>query len=211
MSLRRGRNLRASRPIRVSFRSRISIACLAAWPRIPNRFELDPIRHTQVLCRMNRGGVGARSLNVELRAALNPSEVNRIERFGWTSATGDKVMQIENDYDKDVYNGDIGYLESVDVDEGELTASIDGRSVSCLFGELDTRHWPIHRHTRPVPEVEIFEKCCAAPRQSGPSLGILSQVSATRFILRLHLYVDAHVLRLIGVVVRFAARAFTCL
>jgi ATP-dependent exoDNAse (exonuclease V) alpha subunit len=52
-----------------------------------------------------------------------------VERFGWTFAAGDKVMQVENDYDKEVYNGDIGYVTDVDSDEGELTASFDGRSV----------------------------------------------------------------------------------
>ena len=106
--------------------------------RIPRRFGLDPIRDIQVLCPMNRGGVGARSLNIELQAALNPSGDNKVERFGSTFAPGDKVMQIENDYDKEVYNGDIGYVEAVDLNEGELTASFDGRSVSYLFGELDT-------------------------------------------------------------------------
>jgi exodeoxyribonuclease V alpha subunit len=106
--------------------------------RIPRRFGLDPIRDIQVLCPMNRGGVGARSLNIELQAALNPPGENKVERFGSTFAPGDKVMQIENDYDKEVYNGDIGYVVGVDVNEGELTASFDGRSVSYLFGELDT-------------------------------------------------------------------------
>ena len=86
---------------------------------------------------MNRGGVGARSLNVELQAALNPAGDLKVERFGWTFAPGDKIMQIENDYDKDVYNGDIGYIDAVDVDAGELTASFDGRSVTYGFGELD--------------------------------------------------------------------------
>jgi exodeoxyribonuclease V alpha subunit len=75
---------------------------------------------------MNRGGVGARSLNIELQAALNPAGDRKVERFGWTFAPGDKVMQIENDYDKEVYNGDIGYIDDVDPD-GELTASFDGR------------------------------------------------------------------------------------
>src|SRR5262249_38905600 len=74
--------------------------------RIPKRFGLDPIRDVQVLCPMNRGGVGARSLNIELQAALNPAGDRKVDRFGWTFAPGDKVMQIENDYDKDVYNGD---------------------------------------------------------------------------------------------------------
>ena len=55
---------------------------------------------------MNRGGVGARSLNIELQAALNPAGDRKVERFGWTFAPSDKVMQIENDYDKEVYNGE---------------------------------------------------------------------------------------------------------
>jgi exodeoxyribonuclease V alpha subunit len=107
--------------------------------RIPQRFGLNPIRDIQVLCPMNRGGVGARSLNIELQAALNPAGNRQVERFGWTFAPGDKVMQIENDYDKDVYNGDIGYIDDdVDPDAGELNASFDGRSVTYGFGELDT-------------------------------------------------------------------------
>jgi exodeoxyribonuclease V alpha subunit len=106
--------------------------------RIPRRFGLDPIRDIQVLCPMNRGGVGARSLNIELQAALNPAGERKVERFGWTFAPGDKVMQIENDYDKEVYNGDIGYIDDVDPDAGELTASFDGRPVVFGFGELDT-------------------------------------------------------------------------
>ena len=106
--------------------------------RIPKRFGLDPIRDIQVLCPMNRGGVGARSLNIELQAALNPAGERKVERFGWTFAPGDKVMQIENDYDKEVYNGDIGYIDDVDPEAGELNASFDGRSVTYGFGELDT-------------------------------------------------------------------------
>ena len=106
--------------------------------RIPKRFGLDPIRDIQILCPMNRGGVGARSLNIELQAVLNPAGENKVERFGSTFAPGDKVMQIENDYDKEVYNGDIGYVEGIDVNEGELTATFDGRAVTYLFGELDT-------------------------------------------------------------------------
>jgi exodeoxyribonuclease V alpha subunit len=105
--------------------------------RIPQRFGLNPIRDIQVLCPMNRGGVGARSLNIELQAALNPAGDRKVERFGWTFAPGDKVMQIENDYDKDVYNGDIGYIDDVDPEAGELNASFDGRSVTYGFGELD--------------------------------------------------------------------------
>src|SRR5712675_2518199 len=106
--------------------------------RIPQRFGLDPVRDVQVLCPMNRGGVGARSLNIELQAALNPAGERKVERFGWTFASGDKVMQIENDYDKEVYNGDIGYVDDVEPDAGELTVRFDGRAVSYGFGELDT-------------------------------------------------------------------------
>jgi exodeoxyribonuclease V alpha subunit len=105
--------------------------------RIPKRFGLDPIRDIQVLCPMNRGGAGARSLNIELQAALNPAGDRKVERFGWTFAPGDKVMQIENDYDKEVYNGDIGTIGDVDPNAGEIIANFDGRSVSYGFGELD--------------------------------------------------------------------------
>ena len=106
--------------------------------RIPQRFGLDPIREIQVLCPMNRGGVGARSLNIELQKALNPAGDRKVERFGWSFASGDKVMQIANDYDKEVYNGDIGYIDDVDLDTSELTARFDGRAVVYGFGELDT-------------------------------------------------------------------------
>jgi exodeoxyribonuclease V alpha subunit len=105
--------------------------------RIPRRFGLDPIRDIQVLCPMNRGGVGARSLNVELQAALNPAGDRKVERFGWTFAPGDKVMQIENDYDKEVYNGDIGFIDDVDPQAGEIITRFDGRSVTYEFGEID--------------------------------------------------------------------------
>lgn len=106
--------------------------------RIPTRFDLDPVRDIQVLCPMNRGGVGARSLNIELQAALNPAGEKKVERFGWTFAPGDKVMQIENDYDKDVYNGDIGFIEDIDSELSELTVLFDGRTITFGFGELDT-------------------------------------------------------------------------
>ena len=106
--------------------------------RIPNRFGLNPIRDIQVLCPMNRGDVGARSLNIELQAMLNPAGNRKVERFGWTFAPGDKVMQVENDYDKEVYNGDIGYIDDVDPDDGELNATFDGRIITYGFGELDT-------------------------------------------------------------------------
>jgi exodeoxyribonuclease V alpha subunit len=105
--------------------------------RIPKRFGLNPIRDIQVLCPMNRGGLGARSLNIELQNALNPPGEIRIDRFGWTFCPGDKVMQVENDYDKDVYNGDLGIVSRIDMEEGELCVGFDGREVTYGFGELD--------------------------------------------------------------------------
>ena len=105
--------------------------------RIPRRFGLDPVRDIQVLCPMNRGGAGARSLNIELQAALNPAGERKVERFGWTFAPGDKVMEIENDYDKEVYNGDIGAVVDVELEAGELTACFEGRDLLYGFGELD--------------------------------------------------------------------------
>jgi exodeoxyribonuclease V alpha subunit len=105
--------------------------------RIPAAFGLDPIRDVQVLCPMNRGGLGARALNVELQKVLNPPGEVRVERFGWTFCPGDKVMQVENDYDREVYNGDLGIVRRIDPAEGELVAEFDGREVSYGFGELD--------------------------------------------------------------------------
>jgi exodeoxyribonuclease V alpha subunit len=107
--------------------------------RIPARFCLDPIREVQVLCPMNRGGVGAHTLNLALQAALNPARSNQpiVERFGFTYRIGDKVMQIENNYDRDVFNGDIGFISRIDHEEGELAVDIDGRAVIYSFGELD--------------------------------------------------------------------------
>src|SRR5690242_153005 len=105
--------------------------------RIPKRFGLNPIRDIQVLCPMNRGGLGTRSLNIELQNALNPPGEIRLDRFGWTFCPGDKVMQVENDYDKDVYNGDLGVILRIDLAEGELHVDFDGRDIAYSFGELD--------------------------------------------------------------------------
>jgi exodeoxyribonuclease V alpha subunit len=105
--------------------------------RIPARFGLDPVRDVQVLCPMNRGGLGARALNIELQKALNPPGEARVERFGWTFCPGDKVMQVTNDYDRDVFNGDLGVITSLDMEESELAVSFEGREVIYGFGELD--------------------------------------------------------------------------
>jgi exodeoxyribonuclease V alpha subunit len=105
--------------------------------RIPTRYGLDPVRDIQVLCPMNRGGLGARSLNIDLQKALNGSGELRVERFGSTYSIGDKVMQVENDYEKDVYNGDLGVVRSIDPETSEMVIEFDGREVTYGFGELD--------------------------------------------------------------------------
>jgi exodeoxyribonuclease V alpha subunit len=105
--------------------------------RIPARYGLDPIADIQVLCPMNRGGLGARALNIDLQKALNPPGELRVERFGSTFCVGDKVMQIENDYDRDVYNGDLGVVRSIDPETSEMVIAFDGRAVTYGFGELD--------------------------------------------------------------------------
>jgi exodeoxyribonuclease V alpha subunit len=106
--------------------------------RLPGRFGFDPIKDVQVLCPMNRGGLGARALNVELQRALNPATDDLfVERFGFTYRVGDKVMQTENDYDKDVFNGDLGYVRHIDPDAQELVIEFDGAPVDYQFGELD--------------------------------------------------------------------------
>ena len=105
--------------------------------RIPARFGLEPIRDVQVLCPMNRGGLGARSLNFELQRLLNPPGEAKVERFGWTFGPGDKVMQVVNDYEKVVFNGDLGLVKAIEVETGELVVDFDGREVAYDFGELD--------------------------------------------------------------------------
>ncbi len=105
--------------------------------RVPARFGLDPVRDVQVLCPMNRGSLGARSLNVELQRVLNPPGAERVERFGWSYGVGDKVMQVANSYERDVFNGDLGLVTGLDMEEGALTVSFEGRAVQYGFGELD--------------------------------------------------------------------------
>src|ERR1700732_3860319 len=106
--------------------------------RIPARFGLDPIREVQVLCPMNRGRLGARALNLDLQAALNGDQSKpSVVRFGSSFRSGDKVMQTINDYDKDVFNGDLGFVQAVDPEAQELVLNFDGRLINYDFGELD--------------------------------------------------------------------------
>ena len=104
--------------------------------RIPERFGLSPVTDIQVLAPMHRGTVGAANLNVELQKALNPGEEG-ITRGGGNFRVNDKVMQIVNDYDKEVYNGDIGRISAIDGETRELTVVFDDRDVVYDFGDLD--------------------------------------------------------------------------
>ena len=105
--------------------------------RIPRRWRYNSIRDVQVLCPANIGGIGAKSLNIELQKALNPAGSEKVEKFGVTFAIGDKVMQIQNNYDKEVFNGDIGFIARLNADEREAYIDFDNREVVYEFDELD--------------------------------------------------------------------------
>jgi exodeoxyribonuclease V alpha subunit len=106
--------------------------------RIPARFGLDPVRDVQVLTPMQRTELGVRNLNVRLQEALNLAAGGPcVEREGWTFRVGDKVLQTVNNYQKEVFNGDIGRVAAIDPDEQELTVDYDGRPIAYDFGELD--------------------------------------------------------------------------
>ena len=103
---------------------------------IPRRFRLNAMEDVQILTPMQKGDLGARNLNAAMQAALNPHG-REIERFGWKFREGDRVMQTENDYDKDVFNGDVGRIERVDATDQEVVVRYDDRRVAYDFQELD--------------------------------------------------------------------------
>ncbi len=103
--------------------------------RIEARFGLDPSRDVQILTPMHRGRVGAQNLNAELQQLLNPARER--EPTAGPFRPGDKVMQVVNNYDKDVYNGDVGWVERIDPEEKNLDACFEDRSVRYTFAELD--------------------------------------------------------------------------
>jgi exodeoxyribonuclease V alpha subunit len=135
--------------------------------RIPARFGLDPLKDVQVLTPMNRSELGARNLNSRLQEVLNPSHLltpgplpqrgrgdkrgfssspmgertggkgAEVERFGWRFRLGDKVLQTVNDYQKEVFNGDIGRVSKIDTFEQEMTVAYETKEVVYSFGELD--------------------------------------------------------------------------
>ena len=87
---------------------------------------------------MNRSVLGARNLNQVLQTALNPGDGGpEVQRFGWTFRLGDRVIQTENDYNRDVFNGDLGVIESINRIEQEMVVNFEGRQVEYDFGDLD--------------------------------------------------------------------------
>ena len=117
------------------------VATLAelAGTRIPKKWGVDAVRDIQVLCPTNRGPVGARALNVTLQNTLNAARPGEpvAEKFGWQFRLRDKVIQTQNNYDKEVFNGDLGFVERIDLDESEMTVRFETRSAVFAFGELD--------------------------------------------------------------------------
>ncbi len=104
--------------------------------RIPRRFNLDPVDDIQVLTPMHRGVVGSGNLNMALQENLNPSQ-EMITRGNRNFKVNDKVMQIRNNYDKEVFNGDIGRITHLRQDDYEMTVTFDGRDVVYEFSDLD--------------------------------------------------------------------------
>lgn len=105
--------------------------------RIPQKFGFDPVKDIQVLTPMHRGSVGTTRLNSELREVLNIQHGSKIQRMGRIVQEGDKVMQIRNNYEKDVYNGDIGTVLRIDGEESKVIVEMDSGRVSYDFSELD--------------------------------------------------------------------------
>ena len=104
--------------------------------RIPRKFGMDPLQDVQVLVPMRKNVLGTDNLNVELQKALNPRG-DTIIRGGTMFRTGDRVMQLRNNYDKDVYNGDVGFVKAVNSDDRSMIVNFDGRPVKYDGGDLD--------------------------------------------------------------------------
>lgn len=105
--------------------------------RLPRHYAYDPVRDIQVLSPMNRGGLGTQSLNRELQSCLNTCRGTSIKRMSLTLYPGDKVIQMTNNYDKEVFNGDIGFVESIDSDTDEAVIIFDKKSIVYQVHELD--------------------------------------------------------------------------
>jgi exodeoxyribonuclease V alpha subunit len=104
--------------------------------RIPGQYRFHPLKEIQVLAPMHKGTIGVANLNIELQKRLNPGP-SGITRGTWSFRIGDKVMQIVNNYDKDVFNGDIGWISKIDPEEREVLIDFDGRPIPYDYSDLD--------------------------------------------------------------------------
>ena len=104
--------------------------------RIPRKFGMDPLEDVQVLVPMRKNTLGTDNLNVEIQKAINPHG-DSLVRGGTLFRVRDRVMQLRNNYDKDVYNGDVGFVKQVDASDRSLVVSFDGRPVKYAPGDLD--------------------------------------------------------------------------
>jgi len=104
--------------------------------RVPGKFGFNPVEQIQVLTPMNRGPLGTDNLNATLRDLLNP-EGATVTRGGHSLRVGDKVMQVRNNYDLEVFNGDIGRVSAIDEVDQVVTVTMDGREVAYDFGSID--------------------------------------------------------------------------
>ena len=106
--------------------------------RVPRRWGFDPVRDIQVIAPMYRGAAGVNNLNARLQSELNGSErLAEVKIGGRLFRAGDKVMQTRNSYEKDVFNGDIGFINSIDSDDNSLKIAMDGLYVHYDFSETD--------------------------------------------------------------------------
>jgi exodeoxyribonuclease V alpha subunit len=108
--------------------------------RLPQKLGYCPFKDIQVLCPMNKGIVGTHNLNRELQRTLNPPTAESLQKQAFTYSVGDKVIQIENNYDKDVYNGDIGTILKIDQEEEKIVIHFDDREIDYALQELEEIH-----------------------------------------------------------------------
>ncbi len=114
-----------------------SIILETVCERIPERYGMDPMRDVQVLTPMHKGDVGTAALNALLQERLNPRTGPEIRRGNVAYRVQDRVLQLRNNYDKEVFNGDLGWVVDLDPEEGELAVEFDGQIVHYEASELD--------------------------------------------------------------------------
>ena len=104
--------------------------------RIPDKFQIDPLKDIQVLCPMHKGALGAQIINQRLQSKLNPQPAC-VKVYDTEYRIGDRVMQTKNNYDKDVFNGDIGYIIQNHKEKQSLCIQFDEKSIDYFYDELD--------------------------------------------------------------------------